>query len=400
MLESVRHSWFIRMADAAHQQLEARGTPLLKFEPDVLKATACRRSGLSDFGDARFEEGLEVLCRSAREDANLNLYGQLMLQQMILTALVNRLRRIDLRRTQPEIFEQPLNNPVMVMGLPRSGTTHLHRLLALNRNARALKTWEVREPLPGSGPDFRRIRTDLMVKHVRRTAPALDAKHHIDVDKAEECVFLLEDSFESFSFWMFFPVYSYEKWLRTRDPEPSYRAYREYLQIFQAQTPNKRLVLKAPPHCAHLATLAKVLPEATLVHTHRDPVPVMGSVNSLFHTIFSLVSRGVDHHRLGPTNLEAFGWTMDRSLDQRDAVPPGKLVDVRYPDMVADPVGTVARVCTQAGLDFDRAAVQHRIDNRPQRLFGKHEYSLGETGLTEEGVRERFGAYRRAFSLR
>ena len=399
MHEPVRHPPLIRLADTLHGHLEARGTHLLQLEPAALKDHACRRTGLDDFGAPRFEEGLSVLCESAESDANLNLFGRVMLRQWVLSSLEHRLRRVELRKTAPEIFAQPLHHPVIVLGLPRSGTTHLHRLLAQGPDVRALLAWEIRDPLVGEGLDLRRLRTSAALRHIRRAAPGLDAKHLIDANKAEECVFLSQDTFESQCFWMFFPVYGYVQWLVEQDPAPAYAAYREYLQIFQAQTPGKRLVLKAPAHAGYLGALADAVPEATIVHTHRDPVPVVGSVNSLYHTLFSLVTRDLDHAKMGRVNLDLLAWSMEQSMAARARIAPGRLLDVRYPELTADPVGTLTRVCGQTGLDFDADELQRRVDSRPQHRFGRHTYSLDETGLSEAGVRERFAAYREQFAL-
>lgn len=399
MLESVQHPRLLRWADAAHARLEGGGKLLLRLAPSSLKEAARKRARLRDFGSDDFEEGLSVLCKSAEEDANLNLFGRLMVHRLTVSALVHRLRRVELRRTRPALFERPLNRPVIVLGLPRSGTTHLHRLLALGPDARALSTWEVREPLPGGGPDLRRLRTRALVRHIRRAAPALDTKHHIDTDAAEECIFLLEDSLRSCSYWMFFPVYGYLAWLLQQDAAPAYQAYREYLQIFQAQTPSKRLVLKAPAHAGNLEALLKAVPEATIVHTHRDPVPVVGSANSLFHTIFSLTTRRLDHAKFCRVNLELLGRDMDRSMAARERVDPDHLIDSHYRELHSDPMGTVARVCERTGLTFDEAAVRERVKSRTQGRFGRHEYSLEEAGLTEEEVKERFAEYRARFDL-
>ena len=208
-----------------------------------------------------------------------------------------------------------------------------------------------------------------------------------------------QDTFESQCFWMFFPVYGYLKWLLARDPRPAYAAYREYLQIFQAQSPNKRLVLKAPAHAGYLGPLAAAVPEATFVHTHRDPVPVVGSVNSLYHTIFSLSARRVDHARMGAMNLEALAWSMDEAMAARADIAPTRLLDVRYDALTADPAATVARVCAHTGLVVDMDAIQRSVESRPQHQHGRHTYTLEEAGLSERQVRARFANYTAGFDL-
>jgi hypothetical protein len=225
-----------------------------------------RQAGLSDFGEPDFEEPLAILCRSAEEDARLSLLGRMAVRDQITRALVTRLRRIDLRRKNPGIFSAPLTAPLIVLA-SRSGTTLLHRLLALASDARAIPMWQLQQPIAPPGPDRRREEAIAQVARIKKVAPELDAKHHIDADEPEECVFLLDSSLMSPSFWMFAPVYGYLSWLLDRDSHAAYRVYREHLQIFQAETPDLRLTLKAPAHTAGLEALLAAIPEAMIVQT-------------------------------------------------------------------------------------------------------------------------------------
>ena len=196
---------------------------------------------------------------------------------------------------------------------------------------------------------------------------------------------------------MLWQVPSYLAWLRDQDMAPAYAMYRAFLQVFQAETPAKRLVLKAPPHSGWLPELLDALPEATVIHTHRDPVPVLGSVNSLFHTIHSAGSRSTDHATTARLNLDVLAWTMDRGLMYRPGIAAGRVVDLMYDDLVADGVAQIRRVATAADLPMDEAAVRHRLKNRPKHHLGKHTYSLEEHGLTEAEVVARFSRYLAAY---
>lgn len=368
--------------------------------PEPLMELAAARAGCRDFGDPGFSEGLDLLCRSCREDAALNAFGRIAVKIHITNALVARLLRVRARKRFPERFERTLNQPIFVIGLPRSGTTLLHRLLSLDDEARALKTWEVRKPLAEPGPDLRRAATRAQVALLKMAAPRIDAKHHVDADEPEECVFLLDGSLRSMSFWMMAPVYGYDRWLRSQDMRGPYREYREHLQLFQREAPRRRLVLKAPAHTLHMDALLAAVPEAMVVQTHRDPIPIVGSVNSLFVSFHGAVTSSLDVERTARINLgglEVMAW---RSLELRERAAPGEILDLRYDDLAADPAGQVERIYDHFGLSFTgtfRSRIVEWLATRPKRAFGQHSYRVEDFGFRRDELEERFAAYRARF---
>ncbi len=400
MLEPIRLPLFARLANAVGSAARELGMPLVSLTPAALKRRARERSRLSDFGDDDFEEALEVLCDSAEHDANLSLSGRLALRDHVTGALVTRLRRIDLHKTRPEVFRTPLIAPLIVLGLPRSGTTMLHRLLSLDTAARALFMWELRDPILGPGPDDRRRRAIGQIKLVKKMAPGLDAKHYIDIDEPEECVLLLDSSLRSISFWMFSPVYSYVDWYKTQDMHAAYRVYREHLQIFQAERPQQRLTLKAPAHAGHIDALHAAVPEAMMIHTVRDPEPVVASVNSLFYTIHAMVAAKLDVNRTARANVAMLRESTERFSAARGSIPDDRLAQVTYEELSKDPVAAVQAIYRHFDLRFDSEFAQrlgHWLANRPQHGFGKHEYSLEECGIERRWMHEQFRPYYEAF---
>lgn len=400
MLEPVVHPGPVRALNRAGALLRSAGLPLIRLTPGSLKARAVRMAGLRDFGDSDFEEPLEVLCDSAETDARLLISGRMVFRDQITDALITRLRRIEARRTRPAVFKAPLVPPLIVLGLPRSGTTLLHRLLSLAGNTYSPPLWELRMPIPGPGPDRRRAETIAMVARMKKAAPDLDAKHHVDPDEPEEDVILHNSSFSSLFFWMMFPVYSYLDWFLARDQGPSYRVYREHLQLLQAANPGKRLILKAPNHAGHLRELLEAVPEALLVQTHRDPVTVTSSVNSLFYTVHGYATESVDVIRMGRTNLNLLAEFLDRNLAARPGIPQGRLIDVRYGDLTADSLAIVGRIFKHFGLAFEgpfETRVKDWLARRPQHKFGKHEYAAADFGLTDEMIAARFREYSARF---
>jgi hypothetical protein len=400
VLEPVTHPVPVRLLNGIGAGLRALGVPLVPLSPKALKARAVRMAGLSDFGEADFDEALAVLCRSTEEDARLCFLGRMAARDHITNSLVTRLRRIEARKRRPEVFKRPLVPPFIILGMPRAGTTFLHRLLCLHTDARPLVLWEVQRPLPGPGPDRRREETLSQVARIKKAAPGIDAKHHFDADEPEEDIFLLDSSLLSLSFWMMLPVYGYLEWLLTQDQRPAYRAYREHLQLFQADSPDQRLTLKAPAHGANLEALLEAIPEALIIQTHRDPVPVVSSTNSLFYTIHGLVTDAVDVRRMAATNTEMLADGAERSMAARSRFPSERIVDVRYDDLLTDPVGTVRRIYRHFGLDFDtgfEARLREGVSNRPQEKFGRHDYRAEDFGMTDAQITERFKAYQAQF---
>ncbi|MGH1340276.1 MAG: sulfotransferase family protein [Nannocystales bacterium] len=382
----------IRALNWAGRRPAARIVPL---EASALRERAVRASGLHDFGEqTQFSEGLETLCRSVEVDAGLSLAGRIAFRDYIVRSLTNRLRYVQTRAAQPEVEQVDLVPPIIVMGLPRSGTTFLHHLLACDPGARPLRLWELMEPIAGPGPDHRRRRTAKALARARWMDQTLDAKHHFDADNPEECVLLLDPSLVSASFWVFAPVHGYLQWLRAQDLHGSYELYRWYLQWFQRETPTQRLVLKAPAHTAAVQALLQAVPNALLVQTHRDPVSVVPSANSLVLSLHSLVSEGLDIERMCTSNLEHLEHLVETSELAR-ARSKG-WVDVRYADLVANPIDCVRRIYAHLELTVSEEMVEgmeRHLAARPKDKYGSHAYSARGFGPSDATVRERFSAY-------
>ncbi|MDF1563190.1 MAG: sulfotransferase [Deltaproteobacteria bacterium] len=400
MLERLHPPLPFRLINGAGTALENLGLTPLRFEPERLRAKASRATGLSDFGPGPHEEGLEVLCRSFEEDARLSLIGRIGMQNMVSRALQHLLQRVEAKKRRPDVFEAPLDPaPLIVIGLPRSGTTFLHRLLCQTEGARPLRTFELQHPFPPEGKDRRRQLVDAEFARLKSMAPSLDVKHFLGAEEPEECMWLLNTTLVSLSYWVFAPVHAYLEWYLEQDHHVAYQGYREHLQLFQAETPGRRLTLKAPVHTGHLDALLAAVPEAKLVQTHRDPVPVVGSTNSLIHTIHSVMSEEVDDRRTGRTNLEMLGRMMKKHLEARER-HADRILDVDYDALLADPIGTVRRVHEHHGLGWreaDEARLQEHLEGRQQHRFGRHEYSLEECGLEAAEVDALFADYRGRF---
>jgi hypothetical protein len=392
--------WPARAANATGRTLRGLGFELAELDPARLELAAVEEARTDDFGDPDFERGLAMVVESAERDARLSLLGRLGIREAIVNALTQRLLRVRLRREHPERFETPLVPPLILMGLPRSGTTLLHRLLALAPEARALRYWELRRPLARDPMDDRLAWAKTQQRTFKWLACGLDAKHASGPEEPEECLFLFDSTFVSATFWIAAPLYGYLDWYLGEDQHAPYRAYREYLQIFQAETPGRRLTLKAPVHTAHVSALRAALPEARLIQLHRDPRPALASANSLFSTLHRVVTDELDLERLGRANLELFATGTERMLDARASLPEIAIHDVYYDDLVSDPIGTVRTIHERFDLPFEReyaTRLSEFVRDNPQHKHGPHRYAAEDFGLGDDEILARFARYLATF---
>lgn len=391
-----------RTINAAGAALNARGLARVRLREEPLLGAAMRQTGLSDFGDPGFLDGLRALLTSAERDANLHFVGRLSLRQFVVDHLVNRLLLAEARKRSPEVFARPLIPPLVVLGLPRSGTTFLHRLLAEDPAHYAPRYWELVYPLPLPGRrEARRQKAERTLRIYKLMADDLDRKHFVAVDEPEEDFFVLAATFEALYFWMAAPVYGYLDWYLAQDHERKYREYRAWLHVLQAAHPGRRLVLKAPEHTGALSALLHAVPEARLVQTHRDPATVFASFTSNTRTTQGVSTDALDGGRNAAANLRYLGEEAERNLRAREA-NPGAILDVRYDELVADPEGTVRRVYGHHGLDFTdvhRGRLKGYVAENPKNKHGENRYSAADTGMGEGEVRARFAAYNERFGF-
>ena len=393
MLQKPSHRPLLaRLLDLGDRMLRAVGIQRNPLLPEAIKREAAAAMKLDDFGPPDFEEGLALYCRSAEEDGRLDIVGREIVRRAVRRILSNRLLLVEHRKSNPELPE--LIPPVIVMGLPRTGTTFLHRLLAQDPQAYGPPAWLVWRPLPRlSGADRRREITLRAIEGMRHLSPQLDFKHYQEADEPEECYHLLDPSFRTPTLAMVCQATSYFQWAREQDLRPAYGMYHEYLRIIQKEAPGRRLTLKAPLHTPYLEEILAELPGARFVQTHRDPLEVAGSFASLCYSTFAMTSTRVDARVCGEVALQVLRWMATRNLVQRNrgSLP---VVDVQYTDLVRDPVATVRQVHEAHGLDWNpeiEKAVREGAAKRPQHKQGKHSYDLADFGLSKEAINEAVG---------
>lgn len=369
----------------------------------LLDDAVTRAGGLSDFGELDFRAGLDALVRSADEDDLLHLQGRAQLRETLVLALVTRLQVTAAHAADPSLAEGTLRRPLVIAGLPRTGTTLLHRLLSQDPASLYLPLWLCLDPLPppderewrGDG-GARRERARAVVDAVMTQDPALAAIHPMGAELPEECSQLFRPTFDTWQYFITTPLPSYLRWSLTQDHAPAYRFFKRTLQLLERSLPGDGWVLKAPQHWEALRELLGELPEATIVCTHRDPVDVVGSWCSLLSHLWRQKSAHVDDAALGRLQLELLAKSTEKALAARE-VAPERFVDVPFQDLVRDPLAVVERLYAASGRtlrDETRARIRHYLDENPRRKHGEHRYALEDFGLTRGAVEERFAAYR------
>lgn len=376
----------------------------IRLEAEEIADEARQRTGLSDFGGEDFWEPYRIFVAALQEEAQLHTLGRLIVRDDLSNWLQNRLEMTEWRKRHPEIGEQAVEAPIFITGLPRTGTSILHELLAQDPGHRAPLHWEVRHPCPP--PETATFASDPRIEHAGRQVrlwteivPEYDSMHELGGAIPVECIQLTAHEFRSDELMGRHLVPSYAAWFSQCDLVPAYAFHKRMLQHLQWRCPGDRWVLKAPSHLGQLAALLAVYPDARIVFTHRDPLKVLPSVASILYSTAWVRSDAVDPEAvLGWFTGETCAYLLERMTSLRDsgALRPEQCIDVRYADMAREPFGTLAGVYDHFGLEYT-GAVESRmrayLDAKPKGKHGEHRYSFDDTGLDLDAERERFRAY-------
>jgi hypothetical protein len=366
-----------------------------------LHASASRRTGLTDFGTDDYTDGLAVLLDSYAREEGLTSLGARAQRAVLRGALAARLFSEAAWQAYPEYARVPIDRPVFITGLPRTGTTALHRLLTADPASQGVQMWlaEVPQPRPpretwAGNPVFEQIQAAYAQHHVEH--PEFMGVHYMAADQVEECWQMLRQSMRSVSFECLAHVPGYSAWLRRQDWTGAYRRHRGNLQMIGLHDGDKRWVLKNPSHLFALGALLAVYPDALVIQTHRAPRTAIASVCSLAAQASAGWSSVFTGKVVGRDQLELWSSGLDRFTAERARHDPKRFHDVWYDDLVANPVGTVEAIYQHFGLPLSGAAADAmRILTAASPAGGgsAHRYTLEAFGLTGEDVDERFGTY-------
>jgi hypothetical protein len=390
-----------RVLNEAARRLALDRLPSVRFLEETLSESACRAVGLADFGDPHYREGLTCLLKSLEGDADLSAIGRFGIHGMLVTLLTNRLLMAEARKRELERFNVDLHPPIFILGMPRSGTTFLHRLLAADPGNRTIPMWRLFRPIRREPDEVSRRRLDKALERRRRLTPELDRKHYTRADSAEECIWLMNATFVSHGFWAAAPVYGYLDWLAEGDRTAAYREYATMLRYFQSESPDRRLLLKAPQHSGSLEALWEAIPRARIIQLHRDPLEVCASMNSLFYSLHSAVVRRIDISRMAEANVRLLAHEMELNRKARMR-RPDSVLDLFHRDLVEDPIGTAELVYRRFGLEWNAevaAGVRRFAAANPRGRHGRHSYDLSDFGLDATRLARIFEPYRTALGF-
>lgn len=347
-----------------------------------------RLTGLTDFGDQSYVEGLEVLAE-AYAGAGLTRIGASMKRSFLRGALMARLFSEAAWKANPEHATVQIEQPVFVTGLPRTGTTALHRMLVADPAHQGVELWlaDVPQPRPprqtwSSHPVFQAL------AHGYQESLKLEKVHHVAADQVEECWYLLRQSMMSVSFECLAFVPDYAKWLRGQDWTAAYARHRRNLQLIGLNDRDKRWVLKNPSHLFALDALMAVYPDALVIQTHRAPHEAIASVCSLNAQATEGWSTVFAGEVIGREQLELWARGLELFTRARAKYDPARFVDVEYEELVADPGGVLAEVYARLGRPVERAVPM-------RRGAVEHFYALEDFGLSRRQVEERFARIER-----
>jgi hypothetical protein len=367
---------------------------------------AVDKAGHAEFGDEWFLEPLAVLVESLNSEARLSEIGEQMTARRLTALMVDRLRLRAQQKEHPEVLDEQVDLAAEICGLPRTGSTLLHRLLAASPQLTSTASWECSYPLPfpGEGPDAaeRKRRARERMEAFLALSPEFAQIHTVTWDGAEEDVLLVDRSFTSMSFDSFYWVPSYGIWLRSYDQSKAYGELREWLQALQWQDPTragKRWVLKSPHHLTAAETVLDTFPGCKIVMTHRSPVQAVPSYASMVMSMTSQFSNDPDPVDIGRYWSERFRETLSSFASVREA-RPDRFVDVHFKAMLSDPLAEVRRVLTALGLTpgpADDAAWEAYLEQNRAERHGKHDYTAETFGLSDDQLAKDFAFYTEAY---
>ena len=391
-----RPRWLARLN--AYGAAAGGAAGLVSLDPEELLARAQASTGLGDFGDGDWRRHYDVLAASLERESGLHLAGRLVVRAELLRSLRNRLRLADLWRRRPEILRAPVASPVFILGSPRTGSSILHELLALDPASRTPAMWEMLHPVEALAGDALRGVADDTVQFWHDLVPEYESMHANSGELPNECIYITMLEFLSEQWMGCHQVPSYAAHLAAADHRGAFRFHRRFLQTLEQRGRGERWVLKAPSHIFHLAEIFDVYPEARIVQLHRDPLRTLPSQLSLMAALRLMRCESVDVLRearvLSKGTAAVFRSVMERRAS--GALPDARFIDLRFHDLMAEPLAAIERLYEALGWKLDdaaRAAMADYLARKPRHSRGVHRYTLEEFGLDAAAERERYRFY-------
>ncbi|MEE3239340.1 MAG: sulfotransferase [Pseudomonadota bacterium] len=406
-----KHPFAIRALNFTGRALSQLGLKLPTLNIDEIHKKAKQRTGLTDFGDNDYLAGLDKLIKSTESEAKLSQIGKIAAKAALIDNLANRMLMVDFIKRNPAVKEEIISQPMFIMGLPRTGTTILHAIIAEANEHRAPRLWEMQRPFPppaknAADNEARILELEKNAAVLDILAPEMKLKHESNPRLVEECLPWMATSFFQEQFSTVYRLPSYRQWYLNADPKPAYQWHKLYLQYMQfiakknGQTP-QRWILKSPAHLPFIEAILSTYPDAVMVQTHRDPLKVLASACSLLSTLRGAFSDAIDPVQIGEEESQFYSTILNRGMAARQAVEiEGQFYDFQFDDVIHRPVDGIADLFQHFNLnltDESRGKMQSFINSRPRTMHGKHVYTMEQFGLTEEKHGPLFNDYRKKF---
>ena len=358
-------------------------------------------------GDPGYLEGLRALLTSLDEEASLTPIGAFAIRAQIVEALRSRILLERGWREHPAAARATVERPLIITGLARTGTSALHQLLAADPALQGLELWLAGAPKPrppreqwSTDADF--VACDERMRALHERSPNMQAIHRSAADQVDECWYLLAQDFAHSGWEALANVPSFAAWWAASDMRGPYRRHRRNLQLIGHREPERRWLLKDSTHLFDLDALLSVYPDAMVVHTHRDPVPVIASTCSLCWSARSALDAAPDAEAFGRSTLALWERAITRTLAVRAARDPSQFYDLHFDDFQRDPIAAVASIYDHFGLRLSaeaEAAMRRQRSENPRGKYGEHRYTLGDWQLSADEIRERFRPYVERFGI-
>lgn len=391
-----------RLMKAADVTADAIGFRPRPLNGEALVSDAERRAGRK-FRDNSFLRPLQVLLKSYNEEADLSVFGSLAVKWDIARFLANLLRLEEEEEKSPSILNEQIEAPIFITGLPRSGTTFLHSLLAQDPGNRVPLSWQTIYPYPlaqDARHDKRAQRVDRQFRMFEKLSPGVESLHPLAATTPQECTEITAHVFQSLRFDTTHFVPSYQQWLIGEGHLEAFRFHKRFLQHLQHQIGKGQWVLKCPDHVFTLEAIKQIYPDARFVFVHRDPLSVLASVAKLTELLRAPFTRKLDRYQIGQQVSER--WIEGAGLIVSDTESQGHIYHVHYRALIGDPLRTVSDLYAHFGLPFSAEArlhIEEFIRSTPRGGYGINQYDFGESGLDAVALRERFRPYMAAFGI-
>ncbi len=374
------------------------------LDAEAMLEAALARAGREGFDDHSFVQPLQRLIASCNRESDLNALGRHAVRFEIRRSLLNLLEFERRERTGPEVLLRPIDRPIFITGMPRSGSTFLHRLLVRDPAVAAPLSWRLVHPHPSSagrlGESLNRARVQAQFYLMRLLAPDLNSLHEVAAGEPEECTDITAQVFQSLRYDSVYRVPSYQSWLQRHGHVDAYRFHKRFLQHLDAQTPGRRWILKSPDHVFALDDIRIVYPDAHWVFIHRDPVAVLASVARLTEVLRRPFARHVDLAEIGQQVCAS--WLDGAQRMMRVAAAHGSILHLHYREIVCDPEKAANRLFRHGGHASSAKAAQRMrrwLGNRANRRHRPRHHDLKRFGLDPESLRAQFKPYTDTFGV-